>query len=187
MNKAVLISIKPKWVEKIANGEKTIEVRKTRPNAILPLKCYIYCTKPKFEYEDLIILDNGNGFYGGGKVIGEFVLHYIFPISFYSNDAAYFDEATPLEVAETCLTDRDIVHYLGNGKTGYGWRISDLKIYDTPKPITDFKRWNRTEENAPCAHVPSLYGDCKYCKECNLIRPPQSWCYVEELEECNDG
>lgn len=29
--KSVLISIQPKWVEKIANGEKTIEVRKTAP------------------------------------------------------------------------------------------------------------------------------------------------------------
>ena len=43
--KAVLISIQPKWVEKIANGEKTIEVRKTRPNLQTPFKCYIYCTK----------------------------------------------------------------------------------------------------------------------------------------------
>ena len=31
MSKAVLISIRPKWVENIANVEKTIEVRKTRP------------------------------------------------------------------------------------------------------------------------------------------------------------
>ena len=30
MSKAVLISIKPKWCEKIACGEKTIEVRKTQ-------------------------------------------------------------------------------------------------------------------------------------------------------------
>lgn len=29
--KAVLISIRPKWCEKIVNGKKTIEVRKTRP------------------------------------------------------------------------------------------------------------------------------------------------------------
>ena len=31
MSKAVMLSIRPKWVEKIANGEKTIEVRKTKP------------------------------------------------------------------------------------------------------------------------------------------------------------
>ena len=46
MSKAVLISIRPKWVERIANGEKTIEVRKTRPKLETPFKCYIYCTFP---------------------------------------------------------------------------------------------------------------------------------------------
>ena len=44
MSKAVLISIRPKWVEKIASGEKTIEVRKTRPKLDTPFRCYIYCT-----------------------------------------------------------------------------------------------------------------------------------------------
>ena len=44
MSKAALISIKPKWCEKIANGDKTIEVRKTRPKMNTPFKCYIYCT-----------------------------------------------------------------------------------------------------------------------------------------------
>ena len=44
--KSVLISIRPKWVEKIANGQKTIEVRKTAPKEV-PFKGYIYCTKDK--------------------------------------------------------------------------------------------------------------------------------------------
>ena len=35
MSKAVLISIRPKWCEKIINGDKTIEVRKTRRSACL--------------------------------------------------------------------------------------------------------------------------------------------------------
>ena len=45
--KEVLISIKPKWCELIANGTKTVEVRKTKPNLETPFKCYIYCTKAK--------------------------------------------------------------------------------------------------------------------------------------------
>ena len=45
--KSVLISIHPKWCDLIANGKKTIEVRKTRPKIETPFKCYIYCTKPK--------------------------------------------------------------------------------------------------------------------------------------------
>ena len=45
MTKSVLISIRPRWVDLIARGEKTIEVRKTRPKLDPPFKCYIYCTK----------------------------------------------------------------------------------------------------------------------------------------------
>ena len=41
MSKAVMISIRPKWCEKICSGEKTIEVRKTRPKLQPPFKCYI--------------------------------------------------------------------------------------------------------------------------------------------------
>lgn len=49
--KCVLISIKPKWCELIANGTKTVEVRKTKPKLIPPFKCYIYCTKPSKKYQ----------------------------------------------------------------------------------------------------------------------------------------
>ena len=44
-NKAVLISVKPKWCELIADGKKTLEVRKTKPNLKPPFKCYIYQSK----------------------------------------------------------------------------------------------------------------------------------------------
>ena len=47
MSKAVLISIRPKWCELIANGTKTVEVRKSRPKIATPFKCYIYCTKDR--------------------------------------------------------------------------------------------------------------------------------------------
>lgn len=49
--KSVLISIKPKWVEKIEIGEKTIEVRKTAPKEV-PFKAYIYMTKKESVYAD---------------------------------------------------------------------------------------------------------------------------------------
>lgn len=47
--KSVMISIKPKWCELIASGKKTIEIRKTRPKIDTPFKCYIYCTKEKYQ------------------------------------------------------------------------------------------------------------------------------------------
>lgn len=96
MSKAVLISIKPKWVEKIASGEKTVEVRRTAPQLSPPFKCYIYATKATKWFhssgiiltsDELLWLSNGkikmcDGFElwadgedyqcVNGKVIGEF-------------------------------------------------------------------------------------------------------------------
>lgn len=43
--KSILISIKPEFVAKILNGEKTIEVRKNAPKCDLPIDVYIYCTR----------------------------------------------------------------------------------------------------------------------------------------------
>ena len=44
--KSILISIKPKWVEKIIRGEKTIEVRKSAPKEVPFSDLKIY-DKPK--------------------------------------------------------------------------------------------------------------------------------------------
>ena len=44
MSKQILLSIKPQWVAKILNGEKTIEVRKRFPKDYVGW-VYIYCTK----------------------------------------------------------------------------------------------------------------------------------------------
>ena len=57
MSKAVMLSIRPKWCEKIISGEKTVEVRKTRPKLETPFKCYIYCTVGRAGYDALWILD----------------------------------------------------------------------------------------------------------------------------------
>lgn len=83
--KAILMSIKPSWCDKIANGDKTIEIRKTKPKLETPFKVYIYCTKPSFPHEDFIFTDGGEGeikgFYGGGKVIGEFVCNAVWMLA----------------------------------------------------------------------------------------------------------
>ena len=94
MSKAVLISIKPKWCQKIARGEKTIEVRKTRPKLETPFKCYIYCTQDKplaFMQNQasanlIACMDAGTaipvgGVVGNGKVIGEFTCDRIYELA----------------------------------------------------------------------------------------------------------
>lgn len=128
MSKAVLISIRPKWVEKIASGEKTIEARKTKPKLDTPFKCYIYCTLPKYPHEDFIATDYPRPqFYGGGKVIGEFTCDRIYEL-------APLNHAPDDVEKQACLTREEIVNYLKG--TGYGWHISDLLIYDRPRKLT---------------------------------------------------
>ena len=47
--KAILMSIRPKWVAKILNGEKTIEIRKKFPKDYVGW-VYIYCTKENSNF-----------------------------------------------------------------------------------------------------------------------------------------
>ena len=182
MGRAVLISIRPEWTCKIISRVKTIEVRKSRPKKLnSPFKCYIYQCLPKYgDWNDR-----------DGHVIGEFVCDVIYEID--AERGKTLGEAVKGIPAyrllrDACLTAYDLLDYLSAGenstleyRTGYGWHISDLWLYDQPKKLSDFKRWNRTEDNSPCAHVKFLYEPCESCKECNLTRPPQSWCYVEDM------
>ena len=50
--RAILMSIRPEWCEKIFNGEKTIEVRKTAPKLETPFTVYVYQTKIKFKVKN---------------------------------------------------------------------------------------------------------------------------------------
>lgn len=163
MSKAVLISIRPDWVEKILSGEKTLEVRKNRSNMEPPFKCYIYCTNSGVA----------TGMWGKhGKVVGEFTCNKVTHL--FSNSRFWLNED---DVLQTCLSAAEIRKY-ANGATGlYGWHISDLVGYDKPKELSEFPR---PFENC-IGKVCDEYG-CAYCENGGHIkRPPQSWCYVEEL------
>lgn len=196
MSKAVLISIRPQWCEKIVNGEKTIEVRKTRPKLETPFKCYIYCTLPKYPHEDFIATDYPRPqFYGGGKVIGEFICDRIYKIDKDSTDFLF--KAGGLSVykqaaEEKCglcvaMTDDELHGYLGYCQ-GYGWHISDLLIYDKPRELTEFRRICPNGLYCEtCAMYSNNNGICNN-GALPLRRPPQSWCYVEAMDgERKDG
>lgn len=157
--KSVLISIQPKWVNKIASGEKTIEVRKTRPKLETPFKCYIYQTKNKDNsiYKQYKVNDIRSG-----KVIGEFTCDRIYKFAgrwFGDYTRPFGTEAMILR--ESCLTLDELTNYLSL-KNGYAWHISDLKIYDKPKELSEFF--------TPMGKRPSYM----------IERPPQSWGYVED-------
>lgn len=177
MSKAVMISIRPKWCEKIARGEKTIEIRKTRPKLETPFKCYIYRTKGTVPH---IINDKWVQMEVGGTVIGEFTCDRIYELETRSPGGSYYvkgeDHPTTNAVArQSCLTLKDMHEYL-KGAKGYGWHISDLKIYDQPKELS---RFSRPFENC-IDKVCDEFG-CASCENGGHIKhAPQSWCYVEE-------
>lgn len=128
MNKAVLISIRPKWCELIASSKKTIEVRKTRPKIPTPFKCYIYCTKARSAAEVLTPCNNLSDI-RNGKIIGEFVCDYIMTDK-------YGERSSDFEIYG-CLPFKAQKEYAPK-KPLYGWHISNLVIYDEPKGLNDF-------------------------------------------------
>lgn len=169
MCKAVVLSIRPKWCEKIARGEKTIEVRKTRPKLQTPFKCYIYRTKGTVPH---IINGKWVQMEVGGTVIGEFTcdrIYWLAPLNHAQDDVEQ----------QACMTREEIVRYL-NG-VGYGWHISDLKIYDTPKELTEFHTWKKCKSCSKSGYESTA---CIYDQNCmvpvGITKAPQSWCYVED-------
>ena len=173
--KSVLLSIQPKWCELIASGEKTVEIRKTKPKIETPFKCYIYETKGKTD-TPFMDEDGHIDFHGRGQVIGEFICNMIVGVKCPSDYQAAYNRRQ-----NTCVTDDEIMEYAKDKEVFY-WHISDLVIYDTPKEISEFKKHNRT---CYYDHLGYATPKCKECKMCNLKRPPQSWCYVEELRADN--
>lgn len=194
MSKSVLISIRPEWVELIASGKKTIEVRKTRPKLEPPFKCYIYCTKGKDLWLAGVIRKREAAKLNM-KVVGEFICDHMdyFGVPF----PAYMHQMDQKILHDSCLTYMDLHMYAGH-RGLYAWHISDLKIYDEPKKLTVFWKWSDgTDDKRPCQNgKPCKYEvydyaeDCQACgidfdgENCPFLRvtkPPQSYCYVEDI------
>ena len=194
--KAVLISIHPKWVDKILNGKKTIEVRKTRPKIKTPFKCFIYMTAGGYEWQKepfstaVVPNPDGTGMYNGSRmVVAEFTCDWISTIA-YTMDGF----ADVVDCKTSGLSPTDFIEY-GKGKPLYGWHISGLKVYDKPKELGDFTPHCRfmTDDMQSCDHHKiacnhqhfdhNPWPDCSLnaviCKR-RMKRPPQSWCYVED-------
>ena len=200
--KAIMISISPQYVEKILNGGKTIEIRKTKPKCELPCKVYIYCTKGKqnlyipqefnaFECDDWSkpyfskkpILEDVD-YLANGKVVAEFTLNKIDKFDSAYSEWAYSvaPENSEMPISETQfiqmaeqkgkLDCNDLLKYFGDEDyIAYAWHIDNLKVYDKPKELSEFSTISHRMKGKESRFTSHL-----------LQRPPQSWCYVEELE-----
>ena len=132
MSKAVLISIRPMWSQKIMSGQKTVEVRKTRPKMNPPFKCYIYKC-------------------GNGKVIGEFLCDEIIEDRTYGHNEEFYRAA--------CMSAYDAAAYAMQSPL-YGWHISDLRVYDHPRDLWEFTGLRQTRfgwEPVPITRPPQSW------------------------------
>lgn len=122
--KSVLMSIRPCWCNLIANGQKTLEIRKSRPKIETPFKCFIYCTKESHRYPGIV----------SGRIIGEFVCDSIKCI-----DVPYpaFRDRLDKSILEQSCVEYYPLHRYAYHDNVYGWHISELKIYDNPKGLLE--------------------------------------------------
>lgn len=189
--KAVMLSLRPQWCEKIFNGSKSIEVRKSRPSIPTPFTVYVYQTKHKGG--NATVREVLNSVYGGGKVIGEFVCNRITCCQAYYGESGE-KHLTNLfwdEVKRTCLTEHEMFDYIvGKGKkegTGWLWHITEPKLFDKPRDITEFALYGRCAEDCDEYDICARDSEggrmsCKFFKRTFLKRPPQSYCFVETDE-----
>ena len=159
--RCVLLSIRPRHFKKIGIREKKVEVRKVWPKIDPPFRCLIYCTKEEAllysEYCGFALADPMQDFVASGNVVAEFICSQICAVLMHPAVFAGHPLFYQAAIDDACLTREEIEKYSG-GKDVAGLVISDLKLYDRPKKLCEFK----------------------------LKRPPQNWCYVEELEDADD-
>lgn len=212
--KSILMSIQPRKCHNITIGRQTIIVNKTKPKLTTPFKCYIYQTKSKDKaiYKQYKVNDIRSG-----KVIGEFVCDLVLKFT-----QSFFDEQEPRDTEEISfyldqfqVSYKELCSYVGL-KDFYGWHISNLKIYDKPKELSEFTT-ALTLKAIRCKHIEKRYKTyngkpymkcnlqncvCEFRRLCTqtdcdgyemlkeptpLTRPPQTWCYVENLTDTNVG
>ena len=140
-----ILSVRPEWLAKILNKEKTIELRKTAPQT--PCVMLLYCTKNgdgltyfpnQYAKKELI----------NGKIVGQFTLEKMDRLNhqYYNDPANGIVDADvyciPNEYAnqlenKSCVSFKEMCEY-GGHKDIFAWHISDLVIFDEPKELSDY-------------------------------------------------
>ena len=109
-----------------------------------------------------------------GKVIGEYICDEIQEWVFDNEYTRSYDISDD-DLALTCLTQEQLWEY-GKGKTLYGYHITNLKIYDEPKELSDFYTICNKDDLDQC-------GDCKYIESYSASFPCEDggdwWCTVD--------
>lgn len=181
----ILASLKPYYYYLIGERKKTIEVRKTALKN-LPQDIAFYMSKDEKSFAKIPkeFQEKYRKHFGkvGMKVVCNDVDKIIPDYQF-----GYLDY---LALGDTYLSIEQIQSY-GKGKTLYGWHITDLKIYDKPKELSEFISPSKAKKcvdyciNGICSNLgyEELCGAIRRCEYKKITRPPQSYMFVEEVEQ----
>lgn len=186
--KAVMLSLRPQWCEKIFNGSKTIEVRKTAPKIEMPFTVYVYQMKIKVKKGDsFMVVDALNENLGCGKVIGSFVCDRIRKIIPFGLRGFRLGAEC---LKEMCLSKEQLDEY-GGLKTLCGWHITEPTLFEKPRMLEEFSKFGYKYSGGCCVNykcpncIDNGWMQPPECKidGCFLTRPPQSWVYCETIDE----
>ena len=156
--KAILMSIQARHNRNIEEGKKISELRNRIPQCVYPIKVYTY--------------ESGKD--GRHKIVNEWVCESVDTWNLKRGIPAHLMKAACVSVAEI-REYRDKKH-----NSISEMHISDLKIYDKPKELSEFKKVCPMK-NSDCAKC-EFYSD--YSGSCTnwVTHAPQSWQYVEKLQ-----
>lgn len=191
----VLASLKPYYYYLVGEGIKKIEVRKGMPKASdWDNEVLFYMSKDEKSFAKIPKEFQGKYRKHFGKVGMQFICDKVERLEEHIEQGGLY--YTLVEgFNEQAQLDNWELHDYGKGKTLYGWHISELKIYDKPKELSEFNavcRYINEDKSCHFRKVMCPYQQFDYNEdgsinivECSRVitRPPQSWQYIEDLGE----
>lgn len=177
---AVMINLSPEACNRITLGEQIAFLKKTRPNLNPPFKVYVCCgmaglptyvTNDKLEtvsvYEECPDIING-------RVIAEFVCKDIAKITdavTHYEVQGFVERGLHQILYEDACSNYEQLYRLLSKKSAYAWYVSNLKVYDTPKKVSDFCKPDYKHKG---------FGTWVWKQGRYLTQPPTNWCYVKD-------
>lgn len=158
--RTILMSIGAEHNANIESGRKRAELRTRPPKCELPIRVFTY--------------ESGKN--GRHKVTNEWICR---DMREYK-DGDYPSSLSPV----SCVPMSYINEYTDNGRKKLtAMYISDLKVYDKPRELSEFYVWKKCNS---CRDTGYESTACCYDEDCRvpavIARPPQSWMYVEETD-----
>lgn len=188
--KAIIQVYSPEEVERIARGEQTIKVCKTAPKDT-PFRVYMYMTKKGKQRFTIRTGESGLAIVKrkNGKVVGDYVCKRVDTFKIKASCATSLGDKMVLnEIAgKAGIRTQKLIDCFRSTTEGKALHISELKVYDEPKPLNSFKiACNKSIQCNSCEYRALVWHEDKkdFYYECGrptITHAPHGWRYVEKL------